>query len=130
MSEDPKTLEEAQRLRQQHEEEGHIKITRELTELIMERWPDSEEAREARSALQAASAERRKRSERGDLNRRRTFSTGAAEKAIATKRKDQGYGMCRRRGCSRPAAEPGGECTEHAAGTKMVETKRRKNMID
>ena len=30
----------------------------------------------------------------------------------------------------RPAAEPGGECKEHAAGSKMVETKRRKGMID
>lgn len=74
MSEDPETLEEVERLRQQHEE--------------------------------------------------------AAEKMVATKRKDRGYGMCRRRGCSRPASEPDGECQEHDAGTKMVETKRRKGMID
>ena len=56
--------------------------------------------------------------------------TGPAKKAVATKRKDQGYGICRRRGCPRPASAPGGECVEHTAGTKMVETKRRKGMID
>jgi len=130
MSEDPKTLEEALRLREQHEEEGHVKIVRELTELIVERWPDSAEAREARPEVEAADAEWRERSELGDLSWLPPFPTGPAEKAVATKRKDQGYGMCRRRGCSRPASEPGGECKEHAAGTKMVETKRRKGMID
>ena len=130
MREDPKNLEEALRLRKEHEEQGHVKIVRELTELIVERWPDSAEARDARAEVEAADAEWRQRSELGDLSRLRPVPTGAAEKAVATKRKDQGYGVCRRRGCSRPASEPCGECKEHAAGTKMVETKRRRGMID
>lgn len=130
MSFDPKTLEEALRLREQHEEDCHIKIVRELTELIVIRWPDSDEAEEARDVVEAADAEWTKRSKPGSLSSLPPFPTGASEKAVATKRKDQGYGMCRRRGCARPAVELNGECKEHAAGTKMVETKRRKGMID
>ena len=57
------------------------------------------------------------------------MSRTAGQKMRATKRMNRGYGACVRRKCGRPAAEPGGECMEHAAGTKMVETKRRKRMI-
>ena len=128
---DPKTLEEALDLREQHEAKERIKAEREMRELIVERWPESTAAKEMREDVDAADAEWQT-SNRIDelLSSPLSTSPDAAQKATATKRQDQGFGICRRRGCARPAAEPGGECREHAAGAKMVETKRRKGMID
>jgi len=54
-------------------------------------------AREARQEVEAAEAEWKERSELGDLSGLPSFPTAAAEKAVATKRKDRGFGMCRRR---------------------------------
>jgi hypothetical protein len=128
---DPKTLEEALELREQYENGGRIKAEREMRELIVKRWPQSDAAKEMREDVDAADAEWQTSKRINDLlSSPLPTHPGAAQKAVATKRTDQGHGICRRRGCARPAAESGGECKEHAAGTKMVETKRRKGLID
>lgn len=43
-----------------------------------------------------------------------------AARAVATKRKDQGFGACSVPGCSHPAAEAGGKCIEHRAGERAA----------
>jgi hypothetical protein len=54
------------------------------------------------------------------------MSMAPAEKAVATKRKDRGFGRCKKRGCKRPAAERKGLCVEHRAGVRAAETLRNK----
>ena len=44
----------------------------------------------------------------------------AAAKAVSTRRRDQGYGICSAPGCKRFAAEPGGRCIECRAGIRAV----------
>jgi hypothetical protein len=48
-----------------------------------------------------------------------------AAKAVATKRKDKGFGACSVPGCSRPAAEKGGKCVEHRAGERAAGAPRQ-----
>jgi len=43
-----------------------------------------------------------------------------AARAVATKRKDKGFGACSIPGCSRAAAEAGGKCVEHRAGERAA----------
>lgn len=43
-----------------------------------------------------------------------------AAKAVASKRRDHGYGQCSVSGCDRPAAAPGGKCQEHRAGERAA----------
>jgi hypothetical protein len=43
-----------------------------------------------------------------------------AAKAVATKRSDRGFGHCSVAGCTRPAAEAGGKCSEHRAGERAA----------
>lgn len=43
-----------------------------------------------------------------------------AAKAVASKRRDRGFGSCSVPGCSRPAVERDGKCTEHRAGERAV----------
>jgi hypothetical protein len=41
-----------------------------------------------------------------------------AAKAIATKRRDRGFGLCSVQDCTRPAVERDGKCIEHRAGER------------
>ena len=43
-----------------------------------------------------------------------------AARAVASKRRDRGYGTCSVARCKRPAAEPGGKCEEHRAGERAA----------
>ncbi len=44
----------------------------------------------------------------------------AAFRAVASKRRDRGFGSCSIAGCSRPAAERDGKCEEHRAGERAA----------
>jgi hypothetical protein len=121
MHEDPQALEEAVRLREQHEQEGHIKIVRELTELIAERWPESREGRTAQATLIEDQAKLNVMREVAEEHQRR------AAEAVKTKRRDRGFGLCSVRTCSRPAAEPNGRCVEHRAGERAAGTRARRS---
>ena len=41
-------------------------------------------------------------------------------KAVAEKRRDRGFGACSVQGCSRPAVEEDGKCSEHRAGERAA----------
>jgi hypothetical protein len=43
-----------------------------------------------------------------------------AAKAVASKRRDRGYGSCSVPGCTRPAVESDGKCDEHRAGERAA----------
>lgn len=43
-----------------------------------------------------------------------------AAKAVATKRRDRGFGSCSDPGCIRPAVESDGRCSEHRAGARAA----------
>lgn len=44
----------------------------------------------------------------------------AAAKAVASKRRDRGFGICKVEGCSRPAVELDGKCGEHRAAERAA----------
>jgi len=43
-----------------------------------------------------------------------------AAKAVAAKRRDRGFGSCSVPGCTRPAVERDGKCSEHRAGERAA----------
>jgi hypothetical protein len=44
----------------------------------------------------------------------------AARRAVASKRRDRGFGACTISGCSRPAVKDGGKCVEHEAAQRAA----------
>lgn len=113
---EPTTLQEALRLRDDYERQRSIKAEREMTELIAEKWPDSQVGREALEEVAGIEA---------GVDRR-DQDQSPVEKALATKRRDRGFGQCSRPRCPWPAAEKNSLCTEHRAAERSVETKARK----
>lgn len=129
MSGEPESLEEAITRRDEYARSSRIQGEREMNELIVTRWPESEEAKALRTEVEEgeeAAAARRSAVAGERFLRRLPPYTAAAEKAVATKRLDKGFGGCSRPGCARPAAELNGECVEHRAGTRAAETRQRR----